>query len=196
MKGLTKTSIILAVLIVISIVTSTIITRVLRDRVIVADGQGFEEGHSQGYETGFREGHKAGFQEGSKIGYKKGGEEYDNYDDEFGDGFYFTYNPTYNQMREILAESNKNTAHDVNTYAEDNGIRTAYVRCQIARKTTERKSYFYHLVAFETVDKGFVIIRPRSHEEVKVKVGKSYSELNGFPTPAYDDTITKITIVW
>jgi len=78
---------------------------------------------------------------------------------------------------------------------EANGIRTAYVRCQIARKAEERMVYICHLVAFETVDNG-LIIRPRSHKEVKVEVGKSYSELNGFPTPPYDDTITKITIVW
>jgi hypothetical protein len=62
--------------------------------------------------------------------------------------------------------------------------------------TTERMVYLYHLIGFETTDRGFVVIRPRTHEEVKVEVGQSYSGLNGFPSPAYDDTITKITIVW
>ena len=193
MKGLIKTSIIIAVLIVIGIVTSIIFTRNLTNRVAAANERGFEEGRAQGYEAGFREGSSAGYQEGSKIGYKMS---QDKDISDFGEGFYFTYNPTYDEVREILAESKKTSAMEINYYAEANGIRTAYVRCQIARKAAERIVYIYHLVAFETVDNGLIIIRPRSHEEVKVEVGKSYSELNGFPTPPYDDTITKITIVW
>ena len=193
MKGLITTSIIIAVLIGVGIVTSIIVTRNLGNRVATAYERGFEEGRAQGYEVGFREGSKAGYQEGSKIGYEKG-QSKDSSD--FGEGSYFTYNPTCNEMQAILKESNKTSAMEINDYAEANGIRTAYVRCQVARKAAERIVYVYHLVAFDTVDKGFVIIRPRSHKEVKVEVGKSYSELNGFPTPAYDDTITKITIVW
>jgi len=196
MKGLIQTSIIIAALIAIGVITSIIITSNLSDRVAAAHERGFEEGYAQGYETGFREGDRAGFQEGSKIGYEKGREGYDSYSGDFGEDFYFTYNPTYDEIREILAESNKNTACGISAFTETHGIRTAYVRCQIARKTAERTVYLYNLVAFETVDNGFIIIRPRSHKEVKVEVGKSYSELNGFPTPAYDDTITKITIVW
>ena len=79
---------------------------------------------------------------------------------------------------------------EVNNFTEANGIRTAYVRVGIAAGGS------YRIVAFETVDRGFIFIRPRSHEEIKVEVGKSYSELNGFSPPAYDDTITKITIAW
>jgi len=193
MKGLIKTSIIIAALIGVGIVTSIIITSNLSNQVATAYERGFEEGRAQGYEAGFREGSRAGYQEGSKIGYEMS-QDKDISDEETG--FYFTYNPTYDELQAILAESNKTTAMEINYYAEANGIRTAYVRCQIARKTTERMVHIYHLVAFETVDRGFIIIRPRSHEEVKVEVGKSYSELNGFPTPPYDDTITKITIVW
>ena len=196
MKGLITTSIIIAVLIGVGIVTSIIVTRNLGNRVATAYERGFEEGRAQGYEVGFREGSKAGYQEGSKIGYERSKEGYDSYNSDYKTGFYFTYNPTCNEMQAILKESNKTSAMEINDYAEANGIRTAYVRCQVARKAAERIVYVYHLVAFDTVDKGFVIIRPRSHKEVKVEVGKSYSELNGFPTPAYDDTITKITIVW
>ena len=196
MKGLIKTSLIIAALIAVGIVTSIFITRTLSNRVAAAHERGVEEGCAQGYETGSREGDRAGYQEGSKIGYEMGSEGHhsDNSDD--GEDFYFTYNPTYDEVREILAKSNKTTAMEINDYAEANGIRTAYLRCQIARKAAERMVYIYHLVAFETVDNGFIIIRPRSHKEIEIEVGKSYSELNGFPTPAYDDTITKITIVW
>jgi len=193
MKGLIKTSLIIAVLIGIGIVTSIIITNNLSNRVAAARERGFEEGRTQGYEVGFHEGSKAGYQEGSKIEYERS-QDKDISDEETG--FYFTYNPTYDELQAILAESNKTTAVEVNNFAEANGIRTAYVRCQIARKTAERTVYVYHVVAFETVDRGFIIIRPRSLEEIEVEVGKSYSELNGFPTPPYDDTITKITVVW
>ena len=193
MKGLIKTSIIIAALIGVGIVTSIIITSNLSNRLAAAYEYGFEEGRAQGYEVGFREGSKAGYQEGSKVGYERS-QDKDISDEETG--FYFTYNPTCDELQAILAESNKTTAVEINNFAEANGIRTAYVRCQIARKATERTVYIYHLVAFDTVDNGLIIIRPRSHEEVKVEVGKSYSELNGFPSPPYDDTITKITIVW
>ena len=193
MKGLIKTSIIIAVLIVVGIITSIIITSNLSNRVAANRERGFEEGRTQGYEASFREGGRAGYQEGSKIGYEMSR---DKDISDFGEGFYFTYNPTYDEVQAILAESKKTTATEINYYAETNGIRTAYVRCQIARKAAEGMVYIYHLVAFETVDKGLIIIEPRSHKEVKVEVGKRYSELNGFPTPPYDDTITKITIVW
>jgi len=193
MKGLIKISIIIAALIGVGTLTSILITSNLSNRVAATHEYGFEEGRTQGYEVGFREGSRAGYQDGSKIGYEMS-QDKDISDEETG--FYFTHNPTYDEVREILAESKETSAMEINYYAEANGIRTAYVRCQIARKTTERMVHIYHLVAFETVDRGFIIIRPRSHEEVKVEVGKSYSELNGFPTPSYDDTITKITIVW
>ena len=193
MKGLIKTSIIIAALIGIGFVTSIIITDNLSNQVVATHEYGFEEGRTQGYDAGFREGSGAGYQEGSKIGYEMS-QDKDISDEETG--FYFTYNPTYDELQAILAESNKTTAMEINNFAEANGIRTAYVRCQIARKSTERTVYVYNIVAFETVDRGFIFIRPRSHEEVKVEVGKSYSELNGFPTPPYDDTITKITIFW
>ncbi len=186
----------MAVLIVVGVVTSILITRHFINKEAAAYVRGLEEGRTQGYEIGLCDGEIDGYQEGSRIGYEKGREGYDSYNSDEETGFYFTYNPTYDELQAILAESNKTTATEINNFAEANGIRTAYVRCQIARKTAERTVSVYHVVAFETVDRGFIIIRPRSLEEIEVEVGKSYSELNGFPTPPYDDTITKITIVW
>ena len=196
MKGLIQTSIIITALIGIGIVTSIMITGNLNNRVAAIHERGFEEGRAQGYEVGFYEGSRVGYQEGSKVGYERATKPYHSHSSDEEAGFHFTYNPTYDEVQEVLAENNKTTAMEINNCSEANGIRTAYVRCQIARKTTERTVYVYHLVAFETVDNGLIFIRPRSHEEIKVEVGKSYSELNGFPTPPYDDTITKITIFW
>ena len=191
MKGLIKTNIILAALIGIGFVTSAIITNNLSNRVTSTREYSLVEGRTQGYEAGFREGSRAGYQEGSKIGYAMS---QDKDISDLGEGFYFTYNPTYDGVREILAESKKTTAAEINNFAEANGIRTAYVVVRIADGGGYRIGY--RLVAFETVDRGLIFIRPQSHEEVKVEGGKRYSEMNGFPSPPYDDTITKITIVW
>jgi len=114
MKGLIKTSIIVAVLIVVGIITSIIITSNLSNRVAATHEHGFEEGRTQGYEAGFREGGRAGYQEGSKIGYEMS---QDKDISDFGEGFYFTYNPTYDEVREILAESKKTSATEINYYA-------------------------------------------------------------------------------
>ena len=193
MKSLIRTIIIIAVLIGVGFITSYIVNRNFSSRVTDAQARGLEVGSIQGYETGFLEGIRAGYQEGSKIGY----ELFDDKDtNSFQEGSFFTYNPTYDEVQEILAENNQTTAMEINNFVEANGIRTAYVRCQIARKSVEGTVTVYNLVAFETTDRGLIFIRPRSHEEVTIQIGKSYSELNGLPPRPYDDTITKITIFW
>jgi len=194
MKGLIKTTIIIVALIAVGVGTSAIITVGLINRLAAAEERGYEEGHAQGYVDGFKEGSKVGYQEGSRIGYIKGDQ--GNHDDSDGTGFYFVYNPTYDEVQEILAEGDMGSAKEIHEYAEANGIRVAYVRCQIARKAAEGMVYIYQLVAFETVDNGLTIIEPWSHREVKVEVGRRYSELNNLLTRPYDDTITKVTIVW
>ncbi len=194
MKGLIITSLIIVALIGVGIITSIIITSDFDKRLAATYEHGFEEGRAQGYKVGLQEGSEAGYQEGSKIGYVKS--EGGDHDSSNATGFYFVYNPTYDELREILAEGEMGSAKEIHDYAAANGIRVAYVRCQIARRAAEGMVHIYQLVAFETVDKGFIIIEPWSDREVKVEVGKRYSELNGFSTRPYDDTITQIAIVW
>jgi len=110
--------------------------------------------------------------------------------------FYFLYNPSYDEILTILSESHLYSAQEILDYSRANGIRAAYVRAPIARPAPDGRIYLYQLVAFETVDRGLVIIEPRSHREVKVAVGASYSLLNYFPQSPFDDTITKVTFVW
>ena len=164
----------------------------LTDDVADARERGFVEGYSQGYEDGFMQGSEAGYQEGHRVGYET---------DKTVDGdnvsaYYFLYNPTYSDVQEILVEGDVFSAKEIHDFAEINGIRVGYVRCPIARKAPEGRVYLYQLVAFETVDKGLIIIEPWTHREVKVEVGESYRGVNGFPPSSYDDTITKMTIVW
>lgn len=194
MKGLIRTIIIMTVLIIVGLGTSAFIYADLVNRLATAHERGGEDGYDQGYLVGLQEGSWVGYQEGSKIGYVNGNE--GDQDSSDGTGFYFVYNPTYDEVREILAEGEIGSTREIHDYAEANGIRAAYVRVKIARQAAEGKIWVYRLVAFETVDHGLIIIEPWSHEEVKVEVGKRYRELNGFPTSLYDDTITKITIVW
>ena len=193
MKGLIRTTIMMVLIIAVGVGTSVLLAFQLVDRLEAAHERGYEKGHAEGYVAGFEGGHIAGYQEGSKIGYIKAGKG-DHTSDETG--FYFLYNPTYEEVRKILAEGETYSAKEIHDYAEANGIRSAYIRCPIARKATEGMVYIYELVAFETVDKGLVVIEPWSHREVKIEVGKSYSELNGSPIRDYNDTITKITTVW
>ncbi|MFC2010822.1 hypothetical protein ACFLUR_00825 [Chloroflexota bacterium] len=201
MKGLIKTVIIMAMLIFVGIGASAIVYTYLANRLATAHDNGLEEGYNQGYLEGLQEGNEAGYQEGSKIGYTKGND--GDYDISNEKGFYFVYNPTYDEVHKILAEreqalaeDKKDSAKEIHNYAEANGIRSGYVRALIARQARKGMVYLYELVAFETVDRGFIIIEPWSHTEVKIEVGKRYNELNGLPPRAYDDTITKITIVW
>lgn len=194
MKGLIKAIIIIFVLIIVGVGASAFVTVDLMNDVVVAHNRGFAEGHTRGYEEGWRDGSRDGYQDGSQVGYRKDNQV--TYNGSDGDGFYFLYNPTYDELRGMLAGSKALNARELVDYAEINGIRAAYVRCQSAREASQEMVYIHELVAFETADKGVIIIEPWQHQEVKIEIGKSYSVLNGFDAPAYDDTITKITFVW
>jgi len=192
MKGLSITLGVILAFIVAALGISVAVYTNLASSAEVAHEQGFDEGFSMGYDEGLKEGNEAGYQEGSKLGYIEatGGEAV------VDEGLYFLYNPTYDEMLLILSQGELDSAKKIVDYAEANGIRVAYVRAPIAREAREGRVYLYQLVAFETVDKGLIIIEPRSHREVKVEVGTSYNEINGFPASEYDDTVMKVTVVW
>ena len=194
MRGLAITLGVILVIIVIAVGISVSVYTNLISSADIAHTRGFDEGYSEGYDEGLKEGNEAGYQEGSKLGYLEatGGTETEITDE----GTYFLYNPTYEEMMIILGEGDMDSAQEIVDYAESNGIRVAYVRAPIARVAREGRVYLYQLVAFETTDAGLVIIEPWSHREVKVAVGESYSKLNGFPASEYDDTVTKVTVVW
>jgi len=201
MKGLFKTFLIIVILVAVGFTTSAFIYVNLDDKLTSEFENGYERGLADGHREGFAQGGIAGFQEGSKAGYVTGNKT-DNANSE-ETGTYFLFNPTYEEVEKLLADrkqhltnSELDSAMEIQDYAEANGIRSAYVRCEIARKTRDGLAYNYELAAFETIDRGLIIIDPLSHQEVKLKVGEHYSELNSFPLQNYDDTITKITTVW
>ena len=194
MKGLTITFGVIILVILIALGVSAAVYTNLISSADVAHSRGFNEGYTEGYAEGLKEGNEAGYQEGSKLGYLEatGGEEAEI----AKEGSYFLYNPSYEQLQVILGQIGSSTAQGIHDYCEANGMRVAYVRAPIARKAREGRIYLYQLVAFETVDRGLVIVEPWSLREVKLAVGESYSQLNSFPKSEYDDTVTKVTVVW
>jgi len=194
MRGLIKTTIIIVVLIAIGVGTSILITTDLDRRIAATSRRGFEEGNVEGYEEGLKEGTRAGYQEGSHAGF----EEVVSGDNESRDepGFYFLYNPTYEEVQGILAEDVSGSAKEINNSAEAKGIRAAYVRCRISSTGDEGKIYLLELVAFETVDKGLIFIEPSSHEEAELEIGRRYSELNRSTSLNYGGIIIGVKIIW
>jgi len=194
MRGLIRTTIIIVVLIAIGVGTSIIITTDLDRRIVATSRRGFEEGNVEGYEEGLQEGTRAGYQKGSHVGFEEvvnGG-----YESRDEPGFYFLYNPTYEEVRGILAEDVSGSAREINNSAEAKGIRAAYVRCRISSIADEGKIYLLELVAFETVDKGLIFIEPSSNQVAVLEIGRYYSELNRFSSIKYDGIISDIKIIW
>jgi len=206
MKRLKIISIVIGGLIVIGFIASVVMTNALNNRITAAQESGRQEGSAQGYVVGYQdgtivgyqEGSEVGYQEGSTAGYEKGREEGYNYgyeagfDQGVGTG-YPLRNPTYSEMQQILAQEETTSAGEINNDAEAKGIRAAYVCVKIAAGRE------YTILGFETVDKGLILIDPQwptGPKEVRLEIGKRYSQLVGYLTPAYDDTITEIIIIW
>lgn len=191
MKGLIQTAVIIGALIAVGFITSVVVTNKLDGEIAAAREEGLEEGYARGYASGCQEGSRAGYQEGGKVGYIEAAGE--DYSDEYEEGFHFLYNPTYDEVREILSRCEVDSAWEINNAAEDEGIRAIYVRCEL---DDEGRTRIKELVAFETVDKGLIFIEPSSGQEVRLEVGEPYSEINGPSVPGYDGVITEVRIVW
>jgi hypothetical protein len=179
---------ILGIVIVVLIVILISVTIVVENRISDARDRGYREGHALGY--------KAGYQEGS---YKRG------FDQGIGTD-YLVRNPTYKEVKELLAEYKQDRepisdpgaidlAEDLNNYAETRGIRAAWVWvCTIERR------WAAHLIAFETVDKG-LIFYDFFFRTYDVEPPKRWGLIFKEEKPEVDELhrgspITKITIIW
>ena len=156
---------------------------------------GYSEGHEEGEGVGYQEGREEGHDSGEKTGYEVGKEEghASGYAGGFEEGIgddYLLRNPTYSEVVLMLGQSGASSAWEINNEFEDGGIRTGYVSVEIMEGGA------YTLVAFETVDRGLVVMSSASQKEVQLEVGRRYSELLGWSTPDWDETITRITVVW
>ena len=142
------------------------------------------------YETGYNDGYSAGYQ----YGYLKGVE------DGAGRG-YNIRDPTYSEVLQFVAEDQTdkheytenytclNFAADFKNNAFQAGYRCGFVRIEFPDSS-------HAIVCFNTTDKGIIFIEPQFDDIVQVIIGFSYSELNGYETPDYNDTIISYTIIW
>ena len=194
MRGLIKSIFILMAITAIGVGVSILITNDLNSKVAGARQSGVEEGRTEGHQAGFQRGSAAGYQEGSKLSYARSQRVSTTSGSETG--FYFSYNPTYDEVLELFAETGKSSAWEIHDYAEAHGMRTAYVRVQIARPATVGKVWVYRLVAFDTIDQGLLIFEPWSHDAIQLEIGEPFREINGFQPAPYDDEITKVTVIW
>jgi hypothetical protein len=162
--------------------------------------RGYQKGHAgsytQAYSQGKDEGYQAGYQSGYQAGYKPGTEQ------KTSSG-YTLQNPTYQEMKTFLAQDSTN----VNNYVEDqyvcvdfaaavnNNAEAKDIRCAVV-DIFYPDGYGHTIVAFDTTDRGLIYIEPQFDQEVKLVVGRSYSQLNNFTSAPRDDTIKRYLVVW
>ena len=122
---------------------------------------------------------------------------------------YTIKDPTYKQMMSFIREDKtdkkqyiegeyvcQNFAMDVCNYAEEKGIRCAYVSLWYPNEIG------HIIIAFNTIDKGLTYIEPQTDEVVKAEIGKHFYKCvvpkpgYYYEKPDYDDTIGKILVIW
>lgn len=156
--------------------------------------QGYRNGNLSGYELGYINGNLSGYALGYENGYLKG------VIDGAGTG-YNVRDPTYQEMLNFIASDrtdeneyseNYTCLHftaDVKNHAFQEGYRCGFVYLLFPDSA-------HAIVCFNTTDRGLVFIEPQSDDIVKVSIGQSYSELNGYEKPDYNDTIISFIIIW
>ncbi|MCD6470422.1 hypothetical protein J7L29_06460 [Candidatus Bathyarchaeota archaeon] len=164
--------------------------------------EGYNLGYNNGYSKGYNDGNLTGYQTGYQIGYESGFD--DGYlkgvEDGAGRG-YTIRDPTFQEVLNFIridkTDRNKysenytciNFAADVKNNAFKAGYRCGLVYIRFPETA-------HTIVAFNTTDKGIIFIEPQFDDIVILEIGKSYSKLNGYREPPYDDTILYYIIIW
>lgn len=122
---------------------------------------------------------------------------------------YVLRDPSYQEMQDFLAQDMTSEreyvegeyicvdfAADVKSNAAEEGIRCAYVVIEYRGETG------HAVIAFDTTDEGLVYIEPQFDWEVEPEIGERYYQCVVPPLghymaePEYDDTITRIIVIW
>lgn len=164
---------------------------------------GYKVGQLDSYKEGFKRGKESGYELGYDAGYRASQAQYELERQRDNERAVVLRNPTYQEMKKFLEEDPTNSksyvenqyvcvdfAIAVNNNAEERGIRCAIVNI------FHPEGYGHTIVAFETTDRGLIFVEPQFDCEVKLVVGKSYSQINGFTPPPRDDTIIRYLIDW
>jgi hypothetical protein len=151
---------------------------------------GFYYGNISGYEKGFLDGNETGF----ALGYIQHAK------DAIGRSYNIT-DPTYQEMLNFIAsdETNENQysenytclhfTADVKNNAFNAGIRSGFVYIEFPDTA-------HAIVCFNTTDHGLIFIEPQFDDIVALNIGQSYSALNGYEEPTYNDTILGYLMIW
>jgi hypothetical protein len=177
----------------------------------VGDVAGYDEGYlagqKVGYITGNQDGYGDGFDLGQDEGYNEG--ETAGYTAGYGDGMaagtghgYCLADPTYAQAVAFMSSDHT----DRNRYDEDSYVCSHFSRdvCNNAEAEGWRCAFVelrysdsgHSIVAFDTIDRGLVYFEPQFDDEVRVELGRRYSQLNDYLLPSFDDVIRDILVIW
>ena len=141
---------------------------------------------SSSYESGYEDGYDAGYIQGVEEG--------------VGRGFNIR-DPTYDEAIAFIAwdETNENeysenyTCHHFTADFKNNAFQAGY-RCGYV--AIDHPDSAHAIVCFNTTDYGVIFVEPQYDDSVNVTIGHSYSDINGYQLPDYDDTIVSFTIIW
>jgi len=163
---------------------------------------GYSLGKTDGYSLGKQDGYSEGYESGEATGYEQG------YDEGVGASLghgYTLRDPTYKEavtfFRQDKTDENEfvedtygvyvcsHFARDVCNNAEEEGLRCAFVGLRYSDGG-------HSIIAFDTIDRGLIFFEPQFDDEVKLIMNQSYSQLNNYQNPDYDDTIEDILVIW
>lgn len=159
---------------------------------------GYQLGHAQGYSDGNRSGYLLGFYYGNETGFADGYVQ--GVEDGVGRG-YTIRDPAYDEAIAFIAWDKT----DENEYSENytcfcfaadfknNAFQAGY-RCGFVR--IEFPVYAHAIICFNTTDYGVIFVEPQWDDIVTLTIGQSYSDMNGYLPPDYDDTIVSFIIIW
>jgi hypothetical protein len=177
----------------------------------VGDAVGYDEGYLAGQKVGYITGNQDGYDDGYNLGQDEGYDEGEaaGYEAGYTDGVdagtghgYCLQDPTYAEAVAFLSSDRT----DRNRYDDDSYVCSHFSRdvCNNAEAEGWRCAFVelrysdsgHSIVAFDTIDQGLVYFEPQFDDEVRVELGRSYSQLNDYVIPSFDDVIRDILVIW
>lgn len=178
---------------------------------VVGDAAGYDEGYLAGQKVGYITGNQDGYDDGYNLGQDEGYDEGEaaGYEAGYVDGVdagtghgYCLQDPTYAEAVAFLSSDRT----DRNRYDDDSYVCSHFSRdvCNNAEAEGWRCAFVelrysdsgHSIVAFDTIDQGLVYFEPQFDDEVRVELGRSYSQLNDYVIPSFDDVIRDILVIW
>jgi hypothetical protein len=181
----------------------------------VGDATGYDEGYSSGQKVGYITGNQDGYSDGYNLGKYEGYDEGEavGYEDGYSEGYtegidagtghgFCLKDPTYAEAVAFIHSDHTDRnyydddsyvcshfSRDVCNNAEAQGFRCAFVELRYSDSG-------HSIIAFDTIDRGLVYFEPQFDDEVRVEIGRGYSQLNDYAIPYWDDVIQDVLVIW